>query len=371
MPIYKIIQKLDNVPKWYIGTSGAYDKLESIDPKGFYFLYDSGEVKFRNHNYMKGVISYSNDNPKPTIGANDRLYVNKDNYEAYIYKNKWVKVFDLLNSEETSLENVISKKRASGYDVITTMKPFMNELLDKAIQNISWNPDTKTLIYSFKSISYPESITNLASNLSFDLDTRYVILSDVNGNELGREKIVDLQVISGSYDDNEKALILRLRDGSSVKIMASALLNIFGGDETESIITSIFSNLDSTNSISMELKISNARENAFVIKNDGLYFPVPEWISNPEGKSGYIYTIVNERIIIDDRTKFNELATQADLQQLIEDMTAFYELKKQDNIEAANLISDNVSGTPSSTLIPTTTLLNKIIGIKRKQKGSD
>ena len=81
MPLYKIITKLNHIPHFYIGTSDAYSKLEELDPKGIYFLYDQWAVLVKDKNLMQTVSIYSNDKPKPVVGANSRLYVNVDNFE--------------------------------------------------------------------------------------------------------------------------------------------------------------------------------------------------------------------------------------------------------------------------------------------------
>ena len=371
MPIYKFVHKLENVPNWYIGTSKAYDRLDSKDPKGFYFLYDTKEVKLRDKNYMNGVVEYSQENPKPIVGAKDRLYLNTDTFEGYVYEDKWFKVFDILNGAETTLENVVSRERASGFDIITVMNHYMNQLKRQAIQKIEWDSENQVLDYTFQFMSYQEKFSHIATKLSFDMNTRHVILSDQYSNVLGTEEIVDLHVVSGHYDDSEKALILTMKNGSNVKIMASALVDIFVGDETPTFITSIKTNLDNTNTLGMDIKLSEARENAFDIKSDGLYFKKPQWFNNPEGKDGYLYTVLNERITIDDNHKLSDIATHATLQQLIDDITAFYELKKQSTVQSKDIISDSLSGSASASLIPTTGLLKKLIGIKRNQKGSE
>ena len=364
MPLYEVITKLDNIPHFYIGTSEAYNKQETLDPKGMYFLYDQGAVVVKDKNLMQSVNIYSNEKPKPIVGANSRLYVNIDNFEGYIYQDKWIKVFDLLNMEKTTLEKVEPRKKVTGKDVETVMDHYMDQLTKKAVSSITWDKDNKTIIYKFKTISFPEKITQVATQLVFDVDSYTLSILDRDNNILGSEEITDLHVVKGKYDEDEKALVLTMRDGSKVKIMAGAMTNLFTGSTTNSMKTQVYKGDDDTNNISMDVLISSAYRNGLVLQEDGIHFKKTDWMNDGD-KSGYIYTVLDDHIVLEDRWKLSDLATEAEVQTMIDDILNFYEDKKSEYLQRSNVLVDSFNDIPSSDKVPSFELINKTFGIKR------
>lgn len=365
MPLYKIITKLNHIPHFYIGTSDAYSKLEETDPKGIYFLYDQWAVLVKDKNLMQTISIYSNDKPKPVVGANSRLYVNVDNFEGYIYQDKWIKVFDLLNTEKTSLEKVVPRKKVTGKDVETVMDYYMDQLAKKAVNTITWDEDSKSIVYKFKSISFPESISGIATQLAFDLDTYTISILDRDNNVLGAEEITDLHVVKGKYDSDEKALVLTMKNGSQVKIMAGAMTHLFNGSITNSIDTDVYKGEDDTNKVSMNVLVSSAYRNGLVLQEDGLHFRKTDWMYGDRDKSGYIYTVLDDHIILEDRWKLSDLATEAEVQTMIDEVLRFYEEKKSEYLSRSNVLVDSFSDIPSSDKVPSFELINKTFGIKR------
>ena len=365
MPLYRVITKLKNVPHLYIGTSEAYDKLETVDSKGMYFLYDLGAVMVKDKNYMQAVSIFSDENPKPSIGANNRLYVNINNFEGYIYEDKWIKVFDLLNTENTSLENVESRKKVTGKDAETVMDYYMNELAKRAISNITWDKNTKTLSCKRKTTTLPESLTDIATELSFDLDTYVLSILDKNGKVLGSEEITDLHVVSGKYDADEKALVLTMKNGSKVKIMAGAMTNLFTGGDTNSMHTDVYKGSDDTNGVSMDILVSSAYRNGLVLQEDGLHFTKTDWMIDGADKSGCIYTVLDDYIVVEDRWMLEDIATEAEVQTMCNDILAFYEEKKNYYLQKKDVLVESFNDIPSSTKVPSFDLINKTFGIKR------
>lgn len=365
MPLYRVITKLNDVPHLYIGTSEAYNKLETIDSKGMYFLYDQGAVVVKDKNYMQAVSIYDSNNPKPVIGANDRLYVNIENFEGYIYKDRWIKVFDLLNTDNTSLENVESRQRVTGKDVETVMDHYMTQLTKKAIGSITWDKESNSLVCKRKSTTLLEPISGIATELSFDLDTYTLSILDSKGNTLSSEEITDLHVISGKYDASEKALVLTMRNGSKVKIMAGAMTNLFTNKDTNTVNTNVYRGEDDTNNISMNVLISSAYRNGLTLQEDGIHFKKTDWMYDGVDKSGYLYTVLDDYIVVEDRWKLADIATEAEVQTMCDDMLAFYEEKKNYYLQKENVLVESFSDTPSNTKVPSFELVNKTFGIKR------
>lgn len=365
MPLYRVITKLNNVPHFYIGTSEAYNNLETIDSKGMYFLYDQGVVMVKDKNFMQSVNLYSNENPKPPVGADSRLYVNIDNFEGYIYQGKWIKVFDLLNTEHTTLENATSRKKVTGKDVETIMDYYMGELTKRAVNSIEWDEENKILTYKTSSIKMPNNITGIATQLAFDVNTYTLSILDSDNNILGSEEITDLHVISGKYDQDEKALVLTMKNGSKVKIMAGAMTDLFTGSVTNSMDTKVSKGEDDTNQVSMNVLISSAYRNGLVLQEDGLHFKKTDWMYNDKDKSGYIYTVLDDHIVLEDRWKLSDLATEAEVQTMIDDILNFYEDKKSEYLLRSNVLVESFDDIPSTEKVPSLELINKTFGIKR------
>ena len=365
MPLYKVITKLNDIPHFYIGTSEAYEKQETLDPKGIYFLYDQGAVMVKDKNLMQSVNLYSNENPKPPVGANSRLYVNIDNLEGYIYLGKWIKVFDLLNMEKTTLERVEARKKVTGKDVETVMDHYMDQLRKKAVSTITWDQDNKQLVYKFKTISFPENINGIATQLAFDVDTYRLSILDKDNTVLESQEITDMHVVRGKYDSDEKALVLTMRNGSKVKIMAGAMTNLFNGSTTNSMKTEVYKGEDDTNNVSMNVLISSAYRNGLVLQEDGIHFRKTDWMYDGRDKSGYIYTVLDDHIVLEDRWKLADIATEAEVQTMINDILNFYEDKKSEYLLRSNVLVDSFSDNPSSDKVPSFELINKTFGIKR------
>ena len=107
MPLVKVIQKLDGVPKWYFGKYSAYEKLKTIDPQGIYYLYDTGNIMCRGNLFNSATFIYE-DGQRPIIGAIDRLYINAKTLEGYVFhNNNWVKILEALSSGIPVLTNEI------------------------------------------------------------------------------------------------------------------------------------------------------------------------------------------------------------------------------------------------------------------------
>ena len=85
MPL-DIIKKLEGLPKLYLCTQRVYDNLESIDPKGIYYIYDTRVIMTHGSVYNRAVVLYDN-GVRPIVGSVDRLYINSTTLEGYVFNN--------------------------------------------------------------------------------------------------------------------------------------------------------------------------------------------------------------------------------------------------------------------------------------------
>ena len=362
-----LIKTLKGIPKWYIGKGETYDKLKNegtIDPKGIYFIYDRGQILNRDKKYMQGVYTYQDE--RPVIGASDRLYINANTYEGYLYHNGWVKVFDPLNKDFTYNETIILDK-VSGIATRVITDKLIEEISTKSIQEIYWDTSTRSMIYKFKTVKHSESMKRgLLTKIEFDMEQRILKGYDEEGNLLGEQSIMDNHIISAYYDEESKQIVFHLKDGNNVLLHPSSMMDIFLGKNTSSMQTTLMKD-SGKNNIKMDIIQSDVIRNILQIKEDALYVKGPDYFTIAGTKEGHVYTVLNEHVIIEDRYKLDDLATEEYLYDMMQYIENIYDNMITTTLTKDSIVNDSLSSIEdaSTDKIPTYALLNKIAGIKR------
>lgn len=361
MPNYTILRRIESLPKWYFGTSENYNKLNEINKHGLYFLTDLGIIMLNNQSVNSSIVLYD-DGSRPLVGGQDKLYINSTTLEGFRFINdEWVKVIaSMEQAEPIDYNDAIKEERVNGFGVSSIMNKFVADMRSKAVSEITWKPDTRDVIFKFDSVGHPMRLYNLMTDIRFNTDTRMMYGYDSEGNIITKVEIMDSHVIGGGYDDERKAIIFRMRDGSEVRLRSSALLRLFHGIRTQTFTSIVKNYIDGKNVLYGEINISDVEHNTVEVKEDGLYIPKPKDIKNME--EGQMYTIFEDYIV--PTIKITLLATEEYVTQMKQEA-----LQKVLSHGSTWLTRDKIiyqmNDTPSQELIPSMKLINDKYGIIR------
>lgn len=361
MPLVQVIQKLEGVPKWYFGKYSAYEKLKTIDPQGIYYLYDTGNIMCRGKLFNSSTVIYE-EGQRPIIGAIDRLYINAKTLEGFVFhNNNWVKILEAFDKAETiDYDKASTMDRINGVAIDPIIHKFFTEMRVRACTSIEWDEENHYLNYRLGTIGHNVEITHLVSRFTFDPKTRIAICYDDQDNVVCETELMDSHVIGGSYDNERKAIILKMRDGSECRLKAQALLNIYKGINTTTATLQVKHYIDGNNIIYCEINNSIKAKNTLQILEDGLYAPKQiDFADMDEGdmfkySDGYILPNINIKL----------LATEAFVQQVKDDLVTFFEskgavwLRRRDVIESFNEVA-------RTDQVPSFRLVNRHCGLRR------
>jgi hypothetical protein len=212
------------------------------------------------------------------------------------------------------------------------------------------------------SIGHQVPITNLVQTLQFDVNTRTLYTYDGEGNLVSEAQIMDSHVISGKYDDERKAIIFQMRDGSEVRLHAYALLNLFQGADTTTMTNTVHNYIDGKNVLESHVIISIRSSNKVEAKADGLYVSSFDPIANME--EGQMYVIMDDAGYITAGVNIKLLATEAYVQQMKDEVLEWFDrngalwLKRKDVIQSFNDV-------PLASKVPSFDLVNRQCGLRR------
>lgn len=363
MPLVRVIQKLENTPRWYYGLKKNYEKLKTVDSQGVYFLYDTGEIYVRDKPYTEAVILYES-GARPYSGASDRLYIDSSTLEGFTYHNgEWAKVLEKMDTAVSfDYDDAISKERINGVAVLPiALKHFMDMYM-QGVTSMEYNEATHSLIYRLGNIGHSLPITNLVQSLQFDVNTRTLYTYDGEGNLVSEAQIMDSHVIGGKYDDERKAIIFQMRDGSEVRLHAYALLNLFQGVDTNTMTNTVHNYIDGKNVLESNVLISIRSSNKVEPRADGLYVSNFDPLSNME--EGQMYVVLDDAGFITAGVNIKILATEAYVQQMKDEVLEWFRvngalwLKRRDVIQSFNDV-------PLASKVPSFDLVNRQCGLKR------
>ncbi len=114
---------------------------------------------------------------------------------------------------------------------------------------------------------------------TYDADSRTLTMPYVDADGTNKSVVMalgkDMVVKSGSYNSTTKKIVLTLTDDSTVEIPAEALVDIYTGKTTNSVIVSV----SADNKISADVRISTKEGNTVQVVTEagkeGIYVPTP------------------------------------------------------------------------------------------------
>ena len=361
MPL-SILQKLDGLPKLYLCSQKVYDSLETIDPRGIYYIYDTRSIMNRSSCYNRAVVMYDA-GARPIVGSVDKLYINSTNLEGYVFHdNKWKKVLDGISSAElVTYDSAVSSGKVNGIEAKVIAELLLSELKRKSVTLMEWHEDTKQLIYRVGTIGHYALIDGFISSLSFNPSTRVISLYNHDGTKIGDTKIMDNHIIGGSYDDERKAIIFRMRDGTECRLKAQSILQIYSGVTTDSAIITIENYIDAKNIIRGDIRVSNLEGNQLSINDDGLYTLPPTTHTNME--EGEMY-IINGEYVVPSGINISSLATEEYVMQVKQDILDFLASCSTSHLRTDSIVQ-KISDNPSINNVPSVQCYNNTFGLKR------
>lgn len=259
----------ENTFHWYIGKRESYDSLEEIDNSGLYFLYNTKEILFRNQPFTYSIILY-NDGERPLEGIRGKIYLNTSNMEGWIFNDgQWIKLLAPVQ-DAISLDGSQNDGKASGILVQKYISKEISNIKANTITDLKYDNENKVLVYTKNNVDI-EIPLSMGDSLEFDEDERLLHLVNGIGEVVSSVEIFDNHIVNGTYDNDRKALIFEMSNGSEVYIASWELLHLYNGLESETTTVQIVQDyIDAKNVIKTEVKI--ASKSAFQIKEDGLYF---------------------------------------------------------------------------------------------------
>lgn len=362
MPL-SIIQKLEGLPRLYLCNQKTYNNLESIDPKGIYYIYDTRSIMTKGSCYNRAVVMYDN-GARPIVGSVDKLYINSTTLEGYVFsKDTWTKVLDgLTNAEIATYDSSIESKKVNGIEAKIITEQLLSEIKRKTISSMTFDNETNRLIYRVGTVGHYAKIDGFISSFTFDPSTRIISLYNDEGTKIGDTKIMDNHIISGSYDDERKAIIFQMRDGTECRLKAQSILQIYKGLETDSAKITVENYVDAKNVIRGDIKVSSAEHNQLSINEDGLYSLSPK-TTQADMNEGDIYVVKGE-YVVPSTTNISSFATEAYVEQMKQDILDYLASCSTTHLKKVNVV-DEVSETPSINNVLSAKGINNTFGLKR------
>ena len=154
-----------------------------------------------------------------------------------------------------------------------------------------------------------------------------------------------------------------MRDGSEVRLYATAMINIYKGLDTASMKNGVVNYIDGKNVITFEAKISKEIYNQLQLKEDGLY---AESLDKNIDKIEDSTFIINNQEYAVPSLRITEFATEDLIESIKQELLEFLESKKSVWIHTEDLLKTSFSEDEArKDKYPTINLLNSYCGLKR------
>jgi hypothetical protein len=253
----------------YATTSDKYKLLATKDEDSLYFLEDTKEV-YKGSTLFSGTIElYSGS--LPTKGAQGKIYFNVTSLVGDVWNGSAWKTISrpIMSFVDATSEEMISGQ-AVGAAVKEHTDTMLAQVLANSIVDITYDNTTHTVKFTKGGTAHDVPITKICNSLSYNPTTGALALNDDSGAISTASIPLDNYVVSGIYNDTDKAIELTLKNSSKVIIPATDLVNIYhaGNTATTSIV---ISNVDGNNIITVNIKVSTTANNAITANSDGLY----------------------------------------------------------------------------------------------------
>jgi hypothetical protein len=252
----------------YATTSEKYNLLATKDNDSIYFLEDTKEI-------YKGSLLYSGGvelcGALPLKGAQGKIYFNVNNSTGSVWTGSAWKLVSkpIMSFVDATSEEMVSGK-AVGAAVQECTETMLNQVMANSVTNIAYDNTTRTVKFTKGGTTHDLPLTKICSSLSYNETTGVLSINDSNGVINSVNIPLDNYVVSGLYNDTDKAIELTLKNNTKVIIPATDLVNIYHAGNTNTT-TTVISNVDGNNVITINVKVSAAAGNAITVNTDGLF----------------------------------------------------------------------------------------------------
>lgn len=179
---------------------------------------------------------------------------------------------------------------------------------------------------------------------TYDADSRTLTMPYVDTDGTNKSVVMalgkDMVVKSGAYDTTSKKIVLTLTDDSTVEIPASALVDVYTGETTNTIAVSV----SADNKVSAEVRVSAKEGNTVQVINEegkeGIYVPTPE---------GYDDSALSGRV---GNLETDNTTNKADIAKLKTDVATAQSTADDAKTEASN--AKTVATTKSRVILSAT-----------------
>lgn len=298
--------------QWHIVDSAAYRAGTKI-AGDLYFLSDTKEIYRGESNFTESVVLYNG--TLPTTYALNRLYIDSTTLAGYTHNGtEWVPVIKpVQDTVAADGVNPVSGKAVAAYVAAEIAKVSSS---GDVVHTLSWDSAEHILTMTKGDNSTSEiTFDGLGVDLVYISETGELQLLDASGNKIGNPINLPQEqfVTAGEYDAANKQIILYFdaEKTNSVTIDASALVDVYTGEETSSAAV----NVSADNKISATVKISSEAGNTVVLKSDGIYVAAPDLSGYmtlvPDATEGHLVTLDASGQVVDSGKSFADLASNA------------------------------------------------------------
>ena len=279
----------------------------TLDPKTLYFINDKGQIYTHGKLYGGKWEFYST---LPLYPELNTLYISNTDLSTKIWDGtNWHVVSKgyTLSIGHSSDDTLIPTAKAV-YDFVTSYTPGGGG----GVSSISWNSTNEQIEYEIGDATRTVPLTGLAHDPSYDQSTRTLTIPVVGGSAVSVQ-LEDSVVTAGKYNAATNEIWLSIADDGSyddpdkvIKIPVSGLVDIYTGDDTDSIEVDVTNNV-----ITADARISSKAGNILSIEHtsgqEGLYVPDPS--SAIAGKASKVASGNAGKIIVADVNGDNALGT--------------------------------------------------------------
>lgn len=273
-----------------IVTQAVFDGMASKDGDAIYFVTDTRRIYRGSVRYTGEVRMVSS---FPTTGEVGVLYIANANLEGRVWQNgDWVVVAkgytttissdsaDVPTSQAVAayVTNAITEAIGSS-SVITGITYEAEDAADSGTGN-----DERDLVVTKSDGSTQRlHLSNLVTSVEYDqsnltLTFRLSCVDDPIVVNLPQDNFIT----GGYYDTATKEIVLNMKDGSTIRIPAADLVDVYTGAETATISVSV----SSGNVITANSRLSATANNILSANADGLYVPAPTGKMDKVASSG-------------------------------------------------------------------------------------
>lgn len=254
---------------WFLANKYAdYAALDTKNAEALYFIKDTGEIYLGEQSYTQSVIFYGaglTPETRPEKGAFGKIYVDSTTLQGFVWNG--TEYIEVIKAIETDVNNN-SDNPVTAKAVKTYVDGLVGTGTADCVKSVTWDETNKQLKVTTKDDSETTvPLTKLATVLEYDGGTGNLTLKDHAGSQLSQVNIpLDNFVKSGSYDSENKEIVLQMQNSNKVRIPAAALVDIYTGGTTNSGTVTV----SGTNEITFDLKIDPAPGNKLTVSEAGL-----------------------------------------------------------------------------------------------------